>query len=137
VGASESDTMDGWQVHSMKYIEMAYNTDRRKRIDKPDGYGKRTGVCGDTIEIFLMIKDDFIHEVYYDTDGCINTNACCNALIHFIENRDIYRAWKITPEKIIQYLQTLPPENHHCAELAAGSLYLALSDYEKKKKTTH
>lgn len=131
---SVSDNLDGWQTHSMKFLEMAYNTDKRQRIDNPDGYGKRAGDCGDTIEMFLVIKDDFIHKVYYDTDGCLQTNACCNVVAHFAENRDIYRAWKITPDKIIKYLETLPPDHYHCAELAAGCLYLALSDYEKKKK---
>ena len=134
MGAPQSKDFDFWQEHSMRFLEMAYNTDKRKRLKEPDGYGKRTGVCGDTVEVFLVIKDDFIYYVYFDTDGCIQTNACCNTVAHMAENKDISRAWKLTPEKIINYLQTLPEDHHHCAELSIGAFFLALSDYEKKKK---
>lgn len=131
--ATENKHFDYWQDHSLRFLEMAYNTDKRERIKNPDGYGKRAGVCGDTIEVFLVIKDDFIQNFYFDTDGCIQTNACCNTVACLTEGRDINRAWKITPEKVIKYLQTLPPDHYHCAELAVGAFFLALSDYEKKK----
>ena len=32
-----------------------------------------------------------------------------------------------------EYLETLPKEDTHCAELAVGTLYLALSDFQKGK----
>ena len=41
---------DFWQDHSEHYLEMAYRSDRREKIEHPDGYGKRTGECGDTVE---------------------------------------------------------------------------------------
>jgi nitrogen fixation NifU-like protein len=34
---------------------MAFRHDRREAIEHPDGYGKRTGDCGDTVEMFLTI----------------------------------------------------------------------------------
>ena len=50
---------------------MALRTDRRRRLARPDGYGKNTGQCGDRIEIFLMAPNDRIKAVFYDTDGCL------------------------------------------------------------------
>ncbi|MBT7698322.1 MAG: iron-sulfur cluster assembly scaffold protein, partial [Desulfobacterales bacterium] len=35
--------------------------------------------------------------------------------------------------KVIDFLGTLPPHEHHCAELAVGAFYLALSNYEEIK----
>ena len=45
-----------WQEHSLHYLEMAFRSDRREVIEHPDGYGKRTGDCGDTVEMFLSIR---------------------------------------------------------------------------------
>jgi nitrogen fixation NifU-like protein len=42
-------------------------------------------------------------------------------------------AWNITDEMVKQYLQTLPEDHYHCAELCVGAFYLALTDYQKKK----
>jgi nitrogen fixation NifU-like protein len=107
---------------------MALRTDRRRRLARPDGYGKNTGLCGDTIEIFLMAPDDRIQAVFYDTDGCLATNACANTVAELVNGAKIEFAWQITPSAICEYLKTLPVDHHHCAELAAGALYRALVD---------
>jgi len=123
---------DFWQDHSMHYLEMAYRRDKRGRLEKPDGYGKRTGECGDTIEMFLSVADGRIREVIFDTDGCLNTNACANTVSLMAEGKTIDQAWSLTVDDIVDFLETLPSNETHCAELAIGSFYLALSDYQKK-----
>ncbi len=121
---------DFWQDHSLHYLEMAFRADRRERLESPDAYGKQTGVCGDTVEIFLRIRDNRIESISFDTDGCINTNACANTLACLAEGKDLEYAWEIGPEDIIDYLETLPNDKTHCAELAAGAFYLALAGYK-------
>ena len=118
---------DFWQDNSLSYLEMAFRHDRRERLQNPDGYGKRTGECGDTVEMFLCMKGDCIQTVSFDTDGCINTNACANTVSHLSEGKTIQEAWEITPDDVIEFLETLPKENYHCAELAVGAFYLALA----------
>lgn len=120
--------IDFWHDHSLNYLEMAFRHDRRERLQHPDGYGKRTGKCGDTVEMFVCIKNGFIQTVSFDTDGCINTNACANTVSHLSEGKKIKEAWDITPEDVIEFLETLPKENYHCAELAVGAFYLALTN---------
>ena len=34
-------------------------------LDRPDGYAKVTGPCGDTVEIFLHIRDGRIGDIRY------------------------------------------------------------------------
>jgi nitrogen fixation NifU-like protein len=129
------NTFDFWQDHSAKYLEMAFRYDKRERIANPDGYAKKTGDCGDTVEIFLSIQDGSIQSVCFDTDGCINTNACCNTVAQLTEGKKVEAAWEITPEDVIGYLKTLQPENYHCAELAVGAFYLALTEYQEHRRT--
>jgi nitrogen fixation NifU-like protein len=125
---------DFWNKHSENYLEMAFRTDRCEVITKPDGYGKNTGECGDTIEISLTVNNDRIQWVASDTDGCMNTRSCANTVAEMAEKKTLEEAWKITTEDVIAYLQTLPEESFHCAELAVGALYLALSNARVNQK---
>lgn len=125
-------TMDFWNDHSEKYLEMAFDNTRRERLADPDGYGKRTGECGDTIEFFLDLSGGKLKTVAYDSNGCTNTHACASTLAMMVEGRTLEDGWNITPEIIADYLETLPEDEFHCAELAVGAFYLALSDAAKR-----
>lgn len=125
-----------WQFHSLHYLEMAFRTDKQQKMENPDGYGKRKGECGDTIEMFIRVRDKRIENITFHADGCMNTVACSNTAAMMAEGKPVDEAWEISPEKITEYLETLPPDEKHCAELAAGALYLALSDYRERKKSS-
>jgi nitrogen fixation NifU-like protein len=130
----EQKKFDFWQNHSLHYLEMAFRNDRRERVALPDGYGKRTGECGDTVEIYLIIDKGRIRSVSYETNGCMNTNACNNTVAELAEGRKINDAWEITPDDVVAYLETLPPENRHCADLAVGAFYLALTNWQELQR---
>ena len=131
------EEFDFWQDHSLRYLEMAFRNDRREIIERPDGYGKRTGECGDTVEMFLTVRGDRIASVSFDMDGCMSTNACANTVAELAEGKNLEKAWEISTEDVIKYLETLPPENIHCAELAVGAFYLALANYKDLKRNPY
>ena len=66
--------------------------------------------------------------------GCLNTVASANAVAALVEGRPLAEAWEITPERVIELLETLPRGHHHCAELAVGALYRALADLRSKQR---
>ena len=115
------------------YLEMATRMDKRRIIKDPDGYGKKTGECGDTVEMFLIVRKNRIHSVSFITDGCMNIHACANTVAFIAEGKTVAEAWEITPENVIDYLETLPEEHMHCAELAVGAFYLALVNFQEYK----
>ena len=78
--------------------------------------------------MFLAIRDNRVQRAALNTEGCINTRACANTVSEMIEGKTVQEAWTITPQQVISYLETLPAESEHCAELAVGALYLALAD---------
>jgi len=129
----EQQTTNFLRDHSLKYIEMALRTDSIERVTNPDGYGKRTGDCGDTVEFFLTCNNNILETVSFDVHGCMNTNACCNAVATFAKGKPIESAWDITPELVNSFLETLPEDHFHCAELAVGAIYLALADLIRNK----
>lgn len=128
------ESQDFWNVHSLTLIEMAYEAGSRERLENPDGYGTRTGVCGDSVEFFIMVdQNNCLSSISFDFDGCVYTAACCNSVAHLAKGHTVDNAWNITDEMIKAYLQTLPEDHYHCAELCVGAFYLALTDYQKKK----
>jgi len=116
-----------WQSHSLKFLEMAFRTDRQENLHRPDGYGKKARSCGDTIEFYLMLEGECIRSISYVLKGCINTNACANALIELGQGRPLAHAWQIKPADIAAYLESLPQDHLHCAELAIGAFRQALA----------
>lgn len=122
----EHTTADFWSHHSLRFLEMVFRGDKRERLTHPDGYGKKTRQCGDTIEIFLVVHEGRLSLVAFDTDGCLYSLACANAVAHLAEGRTLADAWEITPEAVMDYLETLPDHEKHCAELAVSTLQAAL-----------
>ncbi|MDD2388318.1 MAG: iron-sulfur cluster assembly scaffold protein [Desulfobacterales bacterium] len=122
-----------WQDHSANYLIMANQFEKRKPMDSPDGHGKKTGDCGDSVEFFLRVNQGILEDICFDIDGCKNTNACANTVIHLAEGETIDEAWNLTPEDVINYLETLPEDSRHCAELSMGAFYLALSSLKNNK----
>ncbi len=123
---------DNWPEHSLTFLEMAFRTDRQKSLSHPSGVGDNVGACRDRIRIYLAISGGIIQEVAYELEGCLNTNACANALAEMVEGHTLAAAWRLKPEMLAEFLQSLPPDHFHCAEMAVGAFYKALADYQKK-----
>ncbi len=119
--------------HSENFRKMVSRADRYGILEQPDGYGKRTGDCGDTIEIYFYVLGNRIQMLTFQVDGCSNTVACGNAVSFLIEGRTVSDSWQLTPEDVIEYLETLPPDHYHCAELAVGAFYKALTNYTRRQ----
>ncbi|TKB27117.1 iron-sulfur cluster assembly scaffold protein [Desulfopila sp. IMCC35006] len=130
----ETTTRPSLKDHSKNFQAMVSRAERYGELEKPDGYGKRTGDCGDTIEIYLAIQAGQIRMVTFRVDGCSNTVACGNTVSFLMEGRTLSDGWRLTPENVAEYLQTLPPDHFHCAELAVGAFYKALTDYTNRQK---
>jgi nitrogen fixation NifU-like protein len=122
-------SLDGY---SEKFVHMASNTDRYGVLEKPDGYGTKTGDCGDKVEFYISARGGQIRMVTFQISGCLNTFACANTVSFLVEGRSVTDCWEVTPENVIGYLESLPEDHHHCAELVVGTFYLALNDYNKK-----
>lgn len=129
-GRNELDqtTVEFWQNHSVRFRQMVFSTDKRGRMDNADGYGNADRECGDSLEIFLRVDDGVIRSAYFDTDGCIYTVACGNAVANLIEGMTVKEAAAIAPADIAKFLETLPENETHCAVLAVVTLQLALED---------
>jgi nitrogen fixation protein NifU and related proteins len=130
IGKKERDVgeFDFLSDHSKVFLEMAFGSQKHERVENPDGYGKQIRGCGDTVEMFITVQKDRIQWVNFHLQGCLNTNACANAVACLGEGRSLAEAWKITPQAVSDYLESLPEDHFHCAELAVGAFQRALAD---------
>ena len=115
--------------YSEKTIDHFLNPRNMAEIHAPDGYGKVTGPCGDTMEIYLRIKDGRIINTTFRTDGCGTTIASGSMVTELAKGRSIIEARGITQDDILDALGGLPEESRHCALLAAKTLKEAIKDY--------
>jgi len=116
-------------------IDLWQNPRNFRRIDSPDGYASVKGSCGDTMEMFLKMKDKRIFECTFNTDGCGTTLACGSAATELAKNKTFTQALAgVGADAILKKLGGLPKEDIHCAQLAAETLRKALADqlYQKQ-----
>lgn len=99
------------------------------RMNHPTSCGAITGPCGDSMEFYLVIKNDVIEDVKYYTDGCGNTRACGCAVARRLKGKRIADALSISPGEIIISGECQPVAGRHCAILAVSTLYRAIADY--------
>jgi nitrogen fixation protein NifU and related proteins len=130
----DQTTVDFWQNHSLRFLEMAVRTDRREVLRNADGCGKGTRECGDTVEVFLVVRNGRIQTASFETNGCLYALVCANAAVHLAQGKTLQEAMGLTPESVVSYLETLPPEENHCAELAIRVLRLAIADARENER---
>jgi nitrogen fixation protein NifU and related proteins len=109
--------------------ERLKETRAMKIAGKPDGYGKSVSDCGDTIEIFLFVKEGTVTDAVYEADGCGFTLACAQAVAALAKGKKISLVMSVcVPERIDGAAGSLPEANKHCANLACEAMANAVSD---------
>jgi nitrogen fixation protein NifU and related proteins len=125
---------DARKIYSDKVIQSWLNPKYMGEMEGPQGHGKVTGICGDTVQIFLKIDNNKIIDARFITDGCATTIAAGCMACELAIGKYLEDAFKITKEKILEDLGGLPEESIHCALLAADTLKDALTDYVQSRK---
>jgi len=124
------------ETYSRKVMEIFLHPKNIGRMDKPDGYGRVTGPCGDTMEIYLKVKDDIIAEANFFTDGCGTTIVCGSMVTELAKGKKVEDALDITNETVLESLGGLPEADQHCALLAANTLREAIANFMQVKRNT-
>ena len=120
--------------YSEKFKEEFSNPQNIGKIENADSQVSITGVCGDTVEMYLAIKDGRIDDIKFMTDGCGATIACASYVARAVKGKTIEEALLMKPEGVDNYFEGLPEESKHCAKLAIDTLKAALNMYEGKEQ---
>jgi len=119
---------------SEKVVDYGNHPRNYGSMEKPDGYAKIKGPCGDTMEMFLKIRNDKIDDIRYTTDGCMTSHAVGTAATVMAKGKPVRECMKINQSSILEHLDGMPEDSQHCALLAANTFHKALRDYAIGKK---
>jgi len=110
-------------------LDHAMNPRNAGNMPEADGFGSVTGPCGDTMQIWLRVRDDKIEDVSFWTDGCVTTIATGSMVSELARSKSVAQVSRITEQDVLDALGGLPEENVHCALLATNTLKAAIRDY--------
>ncbi|MBN2401688.1 MAG: iron-sulfur cluster assembly scaffold protein [Spirochaetes bacterium] len=99
------------------------------RMNDPDGAASITGLCRDTMEMYLIINDNKISDAWFYTDGCGSSISAGSLTAGLSKGKEIKDALRISPADIIDKMQEHPGFEKHCAILAVMTLHKAIADY--------
>ena len=95
--------------YSHTVIDHWQNPRNFRKIENPDGYAKVKGPCGDTMEMFIKIKEETISECAFQTDGCGTTIACGSIATELAKDRSLIQALaSVSSGEILEKLGGLP-----------------------------
>lgn len=122
------------KVYSGTVIDHAMNPRNLGNLEDADGFARVTGPCGDTMEIWLKVKDGTIAQAAFYTDGCGTSIASGSMVTGLARGKNISEAQRISEQDVLTALGGLPDESEHCALLASNTLKEAIKDYIAMKK---
>ena len=138
--ASEFDDLEKLVMEDMRRIytettiDHAMNPRNVGSMADADGFSSVTGPCGDTMEIWLKVRNDVITEATFLTDGCGTSIASGSMITGMAKGKSASEAQRLSQQDILSALGGLPEESEHCALLAANTLKRAIRDYLAMKK---
>lgn len=112
--------------YSETVIDHFLNPRNLGALENYDCYTYMSGMCGDTVGIYVGMNDDRIDRMGFVTDGCGPTIACASALTCIAKGMTATEAKEITAPKLMDFLGGLPVEHTHCADLAINTMRGAL-----------
>ena len=116
------------EIYSDTTIRHILRPHNNKEIRDADGFGVCGSGCGESMKIWLKIRNNTIWDTGFWTDGCAATIACGSMAAELAQDKSVAQAMKVTAHDIAQALESLPEGNVHCAQLAADTLSAALRD---------
>ncbi len=122
------------KVYSETAIDHSMNPRNVGDMKDADGFAKVTGPCGDTMEIWLKVKNGTVANATFMTDGCGTSIAAGSIVTELAKGKSISEARRINQQDVLSALGGLPEESEHCALLAANTLRGAIRDYLAMKK---
>ena len=98
----------------LRILEIASNTENNKILDNFTHHSKnKNPICGDEMEISLIVKNDKVIDMGYQCKSCVYCQASVSLLSQKIKNKDIQeiRNFIISCESIFENTKTILEKN--------------------------
>jgi nitrogen fixation protein NifU and related proteins len=115
-------------IYSETTIDHIIHPHNTEGFPNADGFAACHSGCGESMKIWLKVRNNFVEDAGFWTDGCAVTIACGSMSTDLAKGKSVMQALAITAQDIAHALVELPEGNFHCAKLAAETLRVALKD---------
>lgn len=102
-------------------------------IEGAEAVDSHTGLCGDSMKIYLKVKEGAIQDAKFQAIGCAGAFASGSALTEMVKGKTLREIEKITEQDVIKDLGELPGPKLHCARLAVDALKKTVASYTKQQ----
>lgn len=90
--------------------------------------------CGDSLTIYLKVKDQVIEDISYLVFGCVAAIASSSMTSELVKGKTLEEAKKLTDDDITNALGGLPDDKLHCSVLGATALHRAIENYYQRSQ---
>ena len=120
-------------MYNNKVLEEFANPQNVGVIENADGVGVvGNATCGDIMKITIKVENDIITDAKFQTFGCTAAIATSSCATKMVIGMTLDQAVQLTNEKVVEYLEGLPPQKLHCSVLAEEAIKKAIEDYRSK-----
>jgi nitrogen fixation NifU-like protein len=116
----------GYSEKAIDYYIKKLNVGIIEGADAVDSY---TGLCGDSMKVYLKVEKGVIRDAKFQAIGCAGAFASGSALTEMVKGKTLKEAEKITEKDVIRELEELPGPKLHCARLAVDALRKSIESY--------
>ena len=95
---------------NLRILEIASHTDNNKVLEKATHYSKnKNPICGDEMEISLIVKDDVVKDMGYQCKSCVYCQASVSLLSRKIKDKKIeeIKSFILSGEKLFTDVKTV------------------------------
>jgi nitrogen fixation protein NifU and related proteins len=99
-----------------------------------DSFARTTVPCGDTMEIWIRVRQGTITKAHFMTKGFGASIASGSVVTALAIGKTLAEAGEISQQDILTALGGLPEEIQHCALLATNTLKAAICDFSSRPR---
>ena len=122
-------------MYNEKVIEEFRNPKNVGELENANAVGQvGNATCGDIMKIVMVIEDNIIKDVSFQTFGCTAAIATSSVATEMIKGKTVDEALKITNAQVVEELGGLPAQKLHCSVLAEEAIKAAVNDYLQNYK---
>ncbi len=98
-------------------------------MEAADSHARMKGSCGDTMEMYVRVKNDRLEQVSYVTDGCSSSSIAGSFAAELAMGKTFEEVLDLTGADVLQAIGTFPKAEEHCAHLAVTTLKEAVNSF--------
>jgi len=116
--------------YSDKAITYFLNKKNMGSLPDADQVSEMTGVCGDTMKVYLKMERGRIKDAKIQVLGCPGAVASAMVAMDLVKGKTLDEAKQLQDGDIFRVLEQIPDQKQHCIRLTNKTLQKAIEEYE-------